>query len=242
MAQTLLVNYANRVFTRSQQLNCESGVRRGRFDQAIAYGPDDIDLEFRRRNSHILDQERGNGYWLWKPYFIRRTLDQLANGDFLFYCDAGAIFLDPIAPLLELCIHSGQDILSFELDHREGTWTKRDAFVLLDCDQPQYVDSLQRLASFSLWLNSEEARQFADRWLLMAQDERILTDTTNTMGLPNYAGFREHRHDQSVFSLLAKKCGLKAWRDPSQWGNAARERHPDSTYGQLILHTRKRNR
>ncbi len=39
------------------------------------------------------------------------------------------------------------------------------------------------------------------------------------MGLPNYEGFIDNRHDQTVLSLLAKKWGIIPFRDPSQWGN-----------------------
>jgi len=39
-------------------------------DEYYNYGPNDIDNEFKKKNIEILSQKRGNGYWLWKPYFI----------------------------------------------------------------------------------------------------------------------------------------------------------------------------
>jgi len=36
-------------------------------------------------------------------------------------------------------------------------------------------------------------------------DKRIITDDPNTQGLPNYKGFIDNRHDQTVLSLLIKK-------------------------------------
>ena len=44
--------------------------------------------------------------------------------------------------------------------------------------------------------------------LYYAQDKRIITDDDNEMGVDNYEGFRDHRHDQSILSLLVKKYGL----------------------------------
>ena len=38
-----------------------------------------------------------------------------------------------------------------------------------------------------------------------ACDARIITDMPNVCGKQNYRGFIEHRHDQSIFSLLTKK-------------------------------------
>jgi hypothetical protein len=49
----------------------------------------------------------------------------------------------------------------------------------------------------------------------------------------------EHRHDQSVFSVLSKKHGLPVFRDPSQFGNGVLDDFPNSTYPQLIVHSRR---
>jgi hypothetical protein len=78
-------------------------------------------------------------------------------------------------------------------------------------------------------------------FLNYAQDERLLTDMENQLGYPNYEGFHEHRHDQSILSLLSKKYGLMAFRDPSQFGNQMIHLHPESHYGQLMIATRARN-
>ena len=42
-------------------------------------------------------------------------------------------------------------------------------------------------------------------YLYYAQDKRIITDDPNELGYNNYEGFRDHRHDQSILSLLTKK-------------------------------------
>jgi len=237
----VLVSFASGALRASQRRNRATGLGIGGFDAAACYGPGDIDRDFRRRNHAVLAQPRGFGYWLWKPYFIRRALAAAADSDVIFYCDAGARFVAPVRPLVDLLLEGGGDVLAFDLDHQESHWTKRDAFVLMDCDRENIAFSPQRLASFSLWRNSPGARALADAYLDYAQDERILTDLPNTAGLPDYPGFRDHRHDQSIFSLLTKRAGIAAHRDPSQWGNGARDRHSASTYGQLIEHARARD-
>ena len=199
-----------------------------------ACGPADIDAEFAAANRHILEHERGNGYWLWKPYFIVRALESLAPGDWLFYCDAGAHFVAPIDPLVEVCLRDGRDVIVFDLPYPERRWTKRDAFVLLDCDRPEFITSRQRLASFHLWRCSPAAIAFAREWLTAAQDERLLTDLPNQCGLPNHRGFQGHRHDQSLLSLLSKKYGLVAYRNPSQLGQRDEKLYDNSPYGQII--------
>ena len=235
----VLVNYANWRFRELQQHNTASGLAVGGFDRVESFGPEHIDRAFVDRCHKILRQERGNGYWLWKPYFIQRTLAGLAEGDVLFYCDSGAHFVAPIDPLIELAHRTGQDVIAFELPFKERQWTKRDAFVLLGCDTPVFTDTPQRLASFSLWRNSPQSRLLARQWLELAQDERVITDLPNQCGLNDYPDFREHRHDQSLFSLLTKKHGLAAFRNPSQRGHKGLRRYPLCTYGVLIQHTRQ---
>jgi hypothetical protein len=235
----VLVNYANERFARQQRRNCETGLAVAGFDRVCSFGPADIDADFAAKNRCILSQPRGNGYWLWKPYFVVRTLESLTAGDWLFYCDAGAHFVAPIEPLIEVSLRDAQDVIPFELPFYEEHWTKRDTLVRLDCDRPEFRRSRQRLASFHLWRCSPAALRLAHEWLELAQDEQLLTDRPNQCGLPNHPGFQDHRHDQSIFSLLTKKHGLRGYRNPSQNGNHSIERYPGSTYGQLIEHTRR---
>ena len=45
------------------------------FDHCFSFSKEDIEEEFYQANSKILDQKRGAGYWLWKPYFIFDVLN-----------------------------------------------------------------------------------------------------------------------------------------------------------------------
>ncbi len=238
----VLVNFANDHFLQSQELNSRSGLGIAGFDEVRSYHLCDIDADFRRRSQHILDCPRGAGYWLWKPYFIQQTLAELSPGDVLFYWDSGAEFIAPIEPLIRLCADFAQDVVHFELCGLEKHWTKRNAFLLLDCDTPEYAETKQRLASFILIRKSHFSDEFVGQHLAYCQDERMITDLENQLGYPDYEGFVEHRHDQSVLSLLSKKHRLKAFRDPSQWGNTCRQHYPESSYPQLINLTRRRDR
>jgi hypothetical protein len=50
--------------------------------------------------------------------------------------------------------------------------------------------------------NTLANRRFVEMWLDACTDARVLTDAPNTCGQPNLPGFVEHRHDQSVLSVL----------------------------------------
>ena len=239
--KSYLINYADQSHHYAQKINIQSGLSVGGFDSVIECGRQHLDENFVSKNQHILEQTRGAGYWLWKPYIIHRVLQQLDEEDVLFYSDSGAEFVASAQPLVNLCTKSEHGVITFHMEpldtNKEVLQTKRDAFILMDCDTEDYKTSWARLASFSVWRKTATSLAVVSDWLSYCQDERILTDIPNQLGQEDVR-YIVHRHDQSVYSLITKKHGIKAYPDPSQWGNG--HRGADSTYEQVINHTRFR--
>lgn len=235
-----LINYSDKNYTKAQKKNTKSAIKKGCFKKVISYSPYDIEESFYKENKDILDQKRGNGFWLWKPYFIKKTLESMDYGDLLFYCDSGSYFVNSIKNVIE-SVDQNQDVIPFELQQVEKKWTKKDCFILMDCDVAKYTDTKQRMGGYSLWRKSEFTMEFVSLWLEYGKNKKIISDLENTCGSDNFPEFQEHRHDQSIFSLLTKKKELIAYRDPSQFGNNYKEIHPASRYPQTIVSTRQRN-
>jgi hypothetical protein len=91
-----LVNYAHKTHHHSQISNSQSGLSVGGFDEVFSYGLSDIDDQFKEKNKNILEQDRGAGYWMWKPYVIKKALEKINDNDILFYSDSGISFIKPI--------------------------------------------------------------------------------------------------------------------------------------------------
>jgi hypothetical protein len=111
----------------------------------------------------------------------------------------------------------------------------------MNADQKGFERTRQFLASFIVVRKSAFSIQFIEQYLQYCTNPNILTDLANVCGLPNYPDFVSHRHDQSVFSLLAKKYGLRGFRDPSQWGNSRISDYSNSDYPQILEHTRQKS-
>lgn len=235
-----LINYSNERYTNAQKINTKSALKIGGFKKVISYSPIDIDIDFLNKNIKIFSHQRGGGYWLWKAYIIKKTLSEMAEGEYLFYCDSGSHFIHTVDELIN-SFDTSFDIMPFELQAIENHWTKRDCFQLMECDNAEVIDYKQRLGGYSLWKKTDFSMKFVEEWLYYGQDERILIDIDNQMGLPNYLGFVAHRHDQSIFSILTKKYKIKAYRDPSQHGNNFIDLYPDSKYPQVLISTRQMN-
>jgi hypothetical protein len=53
--------------------------------------------------------------------------------------------------------------------------------------------------------NNLENKYLLSEYLSYCRDERVLTELPNQCGLENLDGFREHRWEQSIMSLLVEK-------------------------------------
>ena len=212
------INYANEKFKKAQKLNSWSMIHKGMVDKVIEYNPDILDKDFCNNNKNILSYKRCGGYWIWKPYILCEAIKTINDSDYLFYCDSGAVVIDSVMKLINSMENASQEVMSFELRAPEKNWSKRDAFIVLDCDYPKYIESPQRLSSYIIIKKNHNTENLLREFLYYAINFRIITDDPNTMGLPNYEGFIENRHDQTIWSLLTKKHGYLPFRDPSQFG------------------------
>lgn len=247
--KTTLISYADSNYKKAQKLLSRSAKMAG-FDNIIEYGPDDIPSDFRKLHQDIFAYKRGDGLWLWKPYLIKATLDNLANGDILFYCDSGAFFIrKPDAILNKL---KDQDIWVSALPLKEKQFTKKECFELMGCSDSYYHESVQISGTFIAFKKTSFVMAFVSEWLAWCSQIRIIApvdDYENELDC-----FIAHREDQSVLSILCKKHGLRAWSDPSQYGRLPEKYHNPSYemdyYGGIpgyqdypicIIHHRKGN-
>lgn len=234
-----LVNYATKNFYRSQERLNVSAQKFG-IDQVFFYREEDLlGTEFYRKNREILDQPRGAGYYIWKPYVILDALSKVNENDMVVYCDSGIEIIDDLDPLFEICHKQGGIVLFQTHGHQNKTWTKRDSFVLMGCDSTEYWDAQQLMGGFSIFMKNERNIKFVEEWLHYCCNKFIVTDIQNVCGLENLPGFKDHRHDQSVLSILGVKHNIEIYRDPSQWGNGFS--YANSPYGTLLNVHRTRN-
>tara|TARA_R110001599_G_scaffold179233_1_gene371737 strand:+ start:1503 stop:2333 length:831 start_codon:yes stop_codon:yes gene_type:complete len=201
-----LVNFADKRFRNKQKWNTFSAKLFGRFDQVLEYRFSDLDEEILSVNKESLKyRNKGAGNYFWKPYIVEKALNKINESDYLMYADSGTFFLKSVLPLVKYMETKNKDILCFRLPLIEKQWTKRDAFLRMDCDTEKYTDSTQTLATFFLVKKTKKAIDFISAYKKYCFDSRILSDDPNVLGEENYQGFIEHRHDQSVLSLLSKK-------------------------------------
>jgi hypothetical protein len=178
------------------------------FDTIKGYNEEDLkkDNEFWNKHSDfILSNTRGYGYWIWKPYLIMKTLETMNNNDILLYSDSGCEIdirkKDKMVKLLE-DVKNDLLIASYSA-YPEKKYNKMDTVLYLDMKTNSVMDSLQHAGTTICILKCEKTLRFVKEWYETCCQYHLIDDSPSN--IQNDDSFVEHRHDQSIFSLLTKK-------------------------------------
>lgn len=237
MIKKILISFAtNSKWYRAQQLLNESA-KQGGFDGVISYTDKGREWDFIKKYDDI-NKVRGYGFWQWKPIIILDALSKVNDGDIIGYVDSGNLVISNLNYIFDVC--NKQDIVLF--DNRDGNyngdthknreWTKRDCFILMGCDTEEYYNAPQVDASYQFYKKTPNTIKFLEEYQRLCSNDNIISDLPN-ITKNNLPEFKDHRHDQSILSLLAAKNSIPLLPEPSEWGN-----HLDRPYPQLFLHHR----
>jgi len=196
------IDAANRLANQAKQMNI--------FTEIILYTPEYLkkDIEFWNRHSNFINNNnRGYGYWLWKSYIIKKSMGNMNNNDILLYLDCGCeLGLDRKDKLLECINIVKTDKIVGSLICIEREWNKMDLLLKLNMNNDNYLDTPQRQGGANLFLVCPETRNLVNEWYVLSCDYHNIDDTPSNK--KNLDVFIEHRHDQSIFSLLTKKYNI----------------------------------
>lgn len=211
----VLMSFADEKFKSEQKFLTTTGLKKGKFDKVLEYSLVDVDDEFKNENKEIFSLKRGNGYWLWKPYLIIKALNTIDYGDYLFYCDSACYFVQSIDILINEMELNNCDMMPFSSSMSEIHYTKNELFEELKLDKCEVKYANQIIASFVLIKKTDRVLHFMEEYLELCKYPKLLTDEQSSK---QDDAFIDHRHDQSIFSLLVKKYKLPFFKDPSQNG------------------------
>ena len=169
----------------------------------------DLPFEFTDKVSNILKIKRGLGLCVWKPYIILEAFKNMKEGEHIVYVDSADMLHPHIFSYIEQCLNSRDILLVPSPNHNlQKHFTKRDCFLMMNCDEQKYWDALQIEAGFVVAKKKESVIQIFNEWLSFCMNENIITDIPNISGLDNLPNFVTHRHDQSIMSNLAVKYNI----------------------------------
>ena len=145
---------------------------------------------------------------------MKHVLSQLQENDILIYSDSGCVInpssQEKMKEYIELTKQNECGSVGF-IVHLEYAWTKMDLVEYLDCPQ-EHLNTPQLHATFFYLRKCPNTVAMVDLWYDTACIYPLLDDTPSH--LPNIHGFCEHRHDQSIFSLIRKMMGTIVLDEP----------------------------
>jgi hypothetical protein len=198
------------------------------YDSIVGACEDDLCAEFREHfMDRLLKHTRGFGYMCWKPQIVLQILEEMAWDDTLHWLDAGC-HLNPrgrwrLKEYFSLVDAAPSGVLGFQNvppgppldsdsrefpDHSDRRWTKGDLLDRLGVrDRPDILESQNIGTTTFLIRKCPQSLKFVREWLAIPWESFSFIDDTPSVA-PNLADFVEHRHDQSIFSLLGKLYGI----------------------------------
>lgn len=183
------------------------------FDTIHFYNEYDLSESFREDFQEQLHAGvRGFGYWVWKPRIIMDTLNTIDNGDVLLYVDMGCHLnsrgKEKLLTYWEEVKQNESGFLVSQLEsiRKECFWTKGDLLDYFQVREQEDMYSPQYQAGAIFIRKEPKTVALIQSWLDMYYQDFHLMDNTPSLS-PNEEGFVEHRHDQSVLSLLLKRHG-----------------------------------
>jgi hypothetical protein len=186
--------------------------------EIIIFHKNDIDNDFLFKNKHIFKQHRGGGYWLWKPYIINETLKKLKDNDILFYIDSKYYFTEKFSELLNPLLN--QDLLVWRNKPNEPSyllknWCKMDIINKYDIYDPVFIQNIEICwAGAIVMKKTNPVVNIIQEWLQMSSSDDI-TDLSSR--IPNSLYFFDHRHDQSLLSIVLFKYNIKLHDFPKKF-------------------------
>jgi len=214
------------------------------YDQVFAFTEFDLDQNFRvffknKLKFHI----RGFGYWCWKPQIILQALSEMEEGDILQYTDAGCHLNYKgkmrLIEYFEIARNDPKGIIAFQqklpefYDGRplnyyiDSEYTKGDLIDYFKLRSNNKLINSSTIGAGVIFIRkSKFSVDFIKQWLNVFYDDFRLADDSASIS-PNLKNFKEHRHDQAIFSLLCKSNSISTLSAFEYWYPKRNMQKPD---------------
>jgi hypothetical protein len=203
---------------------CEQAQETGYFTDVLPFTEQNLmtDPSFWENHADFMlnpQNRRGFGFWLWKPYLIMKTLDQMEMGDVLIYADAGCVInpkgLDRLKEYESLLDTNEFGLIAFRLPPGNCIDLKYTKRVTLDhLGEPKLDGPTQQfMATIQIMKKTNHVVKYMKTWY----DACCINNYVFLHGRPAYDEYPEyidHRHDQSIHSLLIKRILRESYATP----------------------------
>lgn len=192
--------------------------------------------DFKAMASPTLNEPKGAGLYIWKPFIVWKRMLEIPDGDILIYADSGQTIISSVQPVID---EMYEDIMMFSNGWKHIEWCKADVMKAITGEDAELNDRTQAQASLIFFRVTPETRNFVKEWMLWSLMPGFCDNSPSK--LPNISTFQETRWDQSILTCLQIKYGYKLHWFPSSTNWHNKSAHPNDNYPAIVDHHRKRN-
>lgn len=218
------ISYADKNFSNSKIRLTREAIRFKNFDSFKIFQKDNLPLSFRKEFRTILNKKKGAGYYIWKPYIVKKSLESINEGDYLIYLDAGCSINEKAKKrffeYLNILNKSDFGCLSFKFKDSwrpEKHWTTNEIFKYFEVKDASIKNTGQFIGGVQILQKKDHSVFLVDKWIQTLYDDRELFTDHYSKNQNQF--FKKNRHDQSVFSVLRKIYGSLILSDESKFLN-----------------------
>jgi len=202
--------------TKRVNIVCKQAESLKYFDKIIGY----TDLYLKQDKDYwgkygnfIENNSRGYGFYMWKSYVVKRTMDEMNDNDILIYIDAGctinAYGKKRLEEYVDIVRKSEHGIISFQMALSSQKYTKKSVFEYMNVSpEDQKLD--QFVAGILILRKNENTKRIINEWNKISCIPKMINDELSNSEHPE---FIDNRHDQSILSILFYRYGSVILKD-----------------------------
>ena len=220
--QVIFVSYGNKRYRLSKKRIKQEALSCMWFDKIEIFSPKTLSMSFRHQFASVLSNKRGGGFWIWKLDVLEQAFATGNDGDIIVYCDAGCHINESgkkrFKEYIDILQYSEHGMLSFQMGHVEQTYTTEECFQALEIPTNSPIRTTGQICATILVAKRCEhtALILSEFRKLLVKNPLIITDEYNGA---QASYFIDHRHDQSILSILRKKHGSALIQDETYFRN-----------------------
>ncbi len=174
--------------------------------------------DFYNQHKRLLRTEpKGAGLWIWKPHIVQKVLENSAGQNCcVIYVDIGASINSTLESRLRFLSYveaaRGSGGFCFELESQPtAAWISETARSALHLSEEELWKN-QICATVFGFAPTKEALALVSEWAHLCEksDYENLRDPEAASTDPR---FKAHRHDQAIFSVLARRSSITVFQD-----------------------------
>ena len=228
-----LTSFASSDLSRSAKRFREQAEKMKIYDEILIFNEKNLDKDFSQYVESLIrkGKKRGYGYWVWQSFFHKLVFSKMQKNEIYHWCDIGCHFnlrgVTRLKEYIEIVTNNKSGLLGFDYsrpqldtkynnftfpEYLENQYTKGDLIKYFNLKCSDEIIRSPQIWGGSFFLRKSKISEkiLKEHYNLSRNRFDLIDDDINKFLEKSCEGYIQHRHPQSVLSILFKmnKCDL----------------------------------